>query len=85
MPNSMFMISYALIGNLFSNILMILIGIYSILLFGGFISPKHKNEVQQQRFEEYKQKWGTFILFTGGMLILLGLIQALFTLGFFNY
>lgn len=81
----MFIISYALIGDLLSNFLMIIGGAYCILLFGGYMKPKHRDEAQRQKFEVYKEKWGSFMVFTGCLLILLGTIQILFSLGFFDF
>lgn len=80
----MFLASYALIGNVLYNLILILTGGYLLLLFNGIINPKFKTEEAQQKFEEYKEKRGTFVLLTAFMLTLLGLIQLLSALGFLN-
>jgi hypothetical protein len=77
--------TYALMGNLLSHLLMIIGGVYCVLFFGGFVAPKHRSEAQREKFEAYKEKRGKFLVFTGSLLILLGGVQMLNSLGFFNF
>jgi hypothetical protein len=79
----MFIISNVLMINLLSNLLMIVGGVCCILYFGGFIVPKHRSEAQREKFEDYKKRRGKLVIFTGGLLILLGGFKMLFLLGLF--
>lgn len=80
----MLLISFALVGNILYNLLLILTGGYLLLLFNGILNPKFKTPEAQQKFEDYKEKRGTFVLLTAFMLTLLGCIQLLSALGFLN-
>jgi hypothetical protein len=76
----MFLVNNPLMVTLLSNGLMIIGGVYCILYFGGYIVPKHRNEGERAKFEDYKKRRGKFLVFTGCLLVLLGSVQLLFSL-----
>jgi hypothetical protein len=76
----MFIASFSNLGNIISDLITLSVGIYSVLVFGGFISLNHKDENAKQKWENYKQKWGKTMVILGSFLILFGLIKILFSL-----
>lgn len=57
------------------EIIPIVAGIYCILYFGGYKSPKTKNNESLDKFENLKKKHGKKIILMGVFLILFGVFN----------
>ncbi len=47
-------------------------GIYIVVYFGGYRTPKYKNEAQKESFEKLRSKHGKKVFYLGIFLILYG-------------
>ncbi len=66
-----------IILGVFGEILAIIIGLYCLLYFGGFISPKAEDDSKLEQFNKLKNKHGKKIMALGLVLILYGIINII--------
>jgi len=66
------------VGFYLSVLFPIFFGVYLILTYRGYITPKFKNEKNEKRFYNQKEKFGKAFFWLGIILIIVNTLQLIF-------